>query len=284
MKRRNPPRPEIPPFVDQFGRPAFDNPLGQNRPNPALYAPTQPAPVEALLMDEPETVVELSVRPAAAASSAASAAEARRERMRRCNELRELLASYEMRNDAARVDTYSDTPTALLAERLAADIAEHRSRVHRDVRRGAAVAVTLGAGFVGITSAAAYFKSTGSSNGHGSTGTLTVGVSGTTATPTTPLFPGGTGDVTVNVHNPNNFAVTLKTVNGNGTITPDASHASCSPTGVTFTNQTPNLAIPANATNFAVDLAGAVSMSTASANGCQGATFTIPVAITVQQP
>jgi hypothetical protein len=104
------------------------------------------------------------------------------------------------------------------------------------------------------------------------------------ATPSAPLLPGGSGDATLKVNNPNSFAVTLLSVTpATGTITPDGSHSSCTTTGVTFTSQTGlKITIPAASTQ-AVDLPSAVSMSTASSAGCQGATFSIPVTITVQK-
>jgi hypothetical protein len=129
-----------------------------------------------------------------------------------------------------------------------------------------------------------YFTSSGKTTGSASTGSMqTVTVSATTATPSTPLLPGGTGDVTLKVTNPNSFAVTLIGVTGTGgTITADSGHPSCTTTGVTFTSQTGlNTTIPAASTTT-VDLPGAVSMSTASSAGCQGATFSIPVTIAVQ--
>jgi hypothetical protein len=155
-----------------------------------------------------------------------------------------------------------------------------KRRVQRAVVASIAIVISLG----GVNAAAAYFTAGGTGSGTASTGTLSVSVSATTGTPTTPLIPGGTGDVTLKVTNPNNVVVTLTTVTGNGAITADGGHPGCSPTGVTFTNQTPNLTVPANATDFAVSLSGAAAMSTSSANGCQGATFSVPVAITVQQP
>jgi hypothetical protein len=91
--------------------------------------------------------------------------------------------------------------------------------------------------------------------------------------------------VNLSVTNPNNFPVTLVSVIGNGTITPDAGHAACSPTGVTFNDQTGlSVSIAANASNSPVALTGAAAMDPTSANACQGATFTIPVTIKVQRP
>jgi len=143
------------------------------------------------------------------------------------------------------------------------------------------LAVGLGAG-----TAYAYFTGSGTGIGAATVGSMqTVTVASAPATPSTPLLPGGTGDVTLKVANPNNYPVTLVSVAGTGgTITADTGHPGCTTAGVTFTSQT-GLAttIPAASTTT-VDLPGAASMSTASSAGCQGATFSIPVTITVQKP
>jgi len=135
---------------------------------------------------------------------------------------------------------------------------------------------------LGADTAHAYFGSTGSGTGSASTGTMqTVTVAATTGSPSTPLLPGGTGDVALQVTNPNSFAVTLVSVTGSGPITADGGHAGCTTTGVTFTDQTGlTINIPASGTTQ-VDLPSAAAMSTASSAGCQGATFSIPVTIAV---
>ncbi len=136
---------------------------------------------------------------------------------------------------------------------------------------------------VGLSSGAAYayFSSSGHGTGSASVGSMqTVAISGTVS-PNTPLLPGGSGDVTFKVTNPNNFAVTLVSVVGNGTITSNQSN--CTTTGVTFTNQTGlSTSIPADNT-ATIDLPGAATMSTASSAGCQGATFSVPVTISVEK-
>jgi hypothetical protein len=69
-------------------------------------------------------------------------------------------------------------------------------------------------------------------------------------------------------------------VTGNGAITADAGHPGCVTTGVTFTNQTGlTLDVAANGTADRT-FTGAAQMSNASDNGCQGATFTVPVSLT----
>ena len=101
------------------------------------------------------------------------------------------------------------------------------------------------------------------------------------------LYPGVSGDATIRISNPNGFAVRVTGVSLNGAnsdITPDGSHSGCSPSGVSFTNQTGlTVDVPAksggtNGTATAT-LTGAVSMSNASVDACQGATFTIPVTL-----
>ena len=146
---------------------------------------------------------------------------------------------------------------------------------------GAIAALTMG---FGGGAAFAYFTSSGNGSGAASTGTLQAVTIASTGSVSSPLLPGGpAGNVTVEIANPNPYSVTLVSVNGNGTINTDGGHLSCTTTGVTFTNQTPNINIPANQTAYPVDLTGAISMSAAASNGCQGATFSVPISITVDK-
>jgi hypothetical protein len=141
------------------------------------------------------------------------------------------------------------------------------------------LAVGLGAG-----AASAYFTSTGRGSGGASVGSMkTVTLAVSSAAPVTPLLPGSAGDATLQVANPNGFAVTVISVVRSGTITADSGHSGCTTTGVTFTDQSAlGLNIPANST-IAVDLPSAVAMGASSSAGCQGATFSIPVTITARQ-
>ena len=97
------------------------------------------------------------------------------------------------------------------------------------------------------------------------------------------LYPGATGDVTLTIDNANPFPVRVTGVALNGTnasITPDAGSPGCTTTGVSFTDQT-GLTIDVAANSSATTtLTGSVSMSNASVDGCQGATFTVPVTLT----
>jgi hypothetical protein len=129
----------------------------------------------------------------------------------------------------------------------------------------------------------AAWSTTGSGNGYAKAGTasaLTIGDA--SASTTADLYPGGTGSVRLKVTNPNPFAVRITTVTKQtgGTITSDKGAACNASTGVTFTDQTGlALDVAANATST-FTLSGAVSMTNASDNTCQGAIFTIPVDVT----
>ena len=148
------------------------------------------------------------------------------------------------------------------------------------------VAASLGL-IAGFVYAAWTTNGTGSAYSKAGTATAlsTVDVSAST---TASLYPGITGDVLIKVSNPNPFAVRVTGVSLNGTnadIAADASHSGCTTTGVSFNNQT-GLAIDVPAKSGGTNgtaqatLTGAATMSNASLDACQGATFTIPVSLT----
>lgn len=148
----------------------------------------------------------------------------------------------------------------------------------RSLVGGAVTLLVLGV--VGLVYAA--WTTNGSGSGYAKAGSsqalTTVDVSAAT---TATLYPGATGDVLLKVNNPNPYPVKVTDVTGSGAITVDPAHAAgCVTTGVTFTNQTgKSIEIAANS-QTQVTLTGAAKMSNASDNGCQGATFTIPVTLT----
>jgi hypothetical protein len=191
---------------------------------------------------------------------------------------------------AAVLDSTTATPSALSTRRQ--DAHATRRDVCRAGRRGAVavarrspailgavIALVLGLGGGG---ADAYFTSHGSGTGHATAGTLqAVTVQAATVSPSTPLFPGVTGDVVLNVNNPNALALSLVSVSY-GTITAVGGIGTCTTTGITLNTPT-NLpyALPSGTTS--VDLLGAATMGSSSQTGCQGATFSIPVTITVHE-
>src|SRR5437764_5896826 len=110
----------------------------------------------------------------------------------------------------------------------------------RFVNRKLAVAV-IGALFAIVGLVYAAWTTNGTGSGYAKAGTAqslsTVDVSAST---TATLYPGVSGDVLIKFDNPNPYAVTVTAVSLNGTnanITPDAGHAGCTTTGVSFTNQ-----------------------------------------------
>lgn len=159
----------------------------------------------------------------------------------------------------------------------------------RERRRRLALPRWLALGvFAGLVTtggiAYAAFTASGSATGTAHTGTMqTVTVSAFVGgdAPSSKLYPGGpAADVILRVNNPNSYSVKLYSISGNGAITADASHSGCTTTGVTFNPPSnPNITLPAGSS--LVHLSGAASMSTASVNACQGATFSIPVTMTV---
>jgi hypothetical protein len=278
----------IPPWIDNFGRPVWNNPWGQYRPNtqglpaepvatvaapePVVTPTVEEAPVPAQQAVGYPTVLPTAPNPRAAYDALLESGEFDR--------IRGTL-QYAKGYAKACKELGLEVPEELKV-RLRDEVAARRSRVHKRVRRTVAAAAAVSAGAVGMNAAAAYFTSTGSGSGSGSVGSVAA-VSVTAGTSTSPLFPGGSGDVALTINNPNSFPLTLKSVSGNGAITADGGHPGCSTTGVSFTNQSglTNTLAPGN---NSIDFTSAASMSAASDSGCQGATFTIPVVVTVQTP
>jgi hypothetical protein len=123
----------------------------------------------------------------------------------------------------------------------------------------------------------------GSGNGYAKAGTasaLTIGDA--SASTIADLYPGATGAVKLKVTNPNSFPVRITSVakQASGTISSDKGAACNASTGVTFTDQTGLTLDLAAVATTTFTLSGAVSMSNASDNTCQGAIFTIPVDVT----
>jgi len=146
-------------------------------------------------------------------------------------------------------------------------------------------AVTLVVG-IGAGAAYGYFTSSGSGSGSASAGTMqtvTVVALAGGDSPNSTLLPGGpTADVILRVSNPNSYAVTLTSVTASGTITASGGVGTCITTGVSFiAPSSPSITIDPG--NHLVDLPGAASMGANADNGCQGATFSIPVTITAHK-
>ena len=130
--------------------------------------------------------------------------------------------------------------------------------------------------------AAAYLLVGGTGSGSAADGTAQQ-VTISAGTPTTPLYPGLTGDVAVVFGNPNAAHVkinslVLDTSQGSGGYAVDGGHSGCTSLSSILTYTTQNNGgngwlVANGSTN--VDLTGAISMSTSAASACQGATFTV---------
>jgi hypothetical protein len=145
---------------------------------------------------------------------------------------------------------------------------------------GASLLVGLGAG-----GAYAYWRSSGAGSGTASVGIpAAVTVVAATATPATKLIPGNSADLVLRLDNPNAYPVTIVGITQNGSIdVVGGSGCSSANSGVTVPTQT-GLALPvANGTGVDIHVPGAASMSLTSASGCQGASFHIPLTVTVRR-
>ena len=131
----------------------------------------------------------------------------------------------------------------------------------------------------------AYFRSSGSGAGTGTTGTLqpvSLVALVTSDTPTSTLVPGGSADLILKVNNPTSRNATLVGIapKAGGTVTP--SLPGCTTSGVSLAT-IGSLAITLTPGSNTVHVNNGANMSTASVSGCQGATFAIDVTITVHQ-
>ncbi len=146
---------------------------------------------------------------------------------------------------------------------------------------GSVLALLIGGGV-----AYAYIPSTGTGAGTAASGSLSaVTISATASTPVTALLPGESADAIFKVDNPNAVAMTIVSVVGSGSISVSGGSGCTSGNdGVAFVDQGAlSISVPANSTDFSVDLSGAVTMSSSSDTGCQGASFSIPITLTVHR-
>jgi hypothetical protein len=115
------------------------------------------------------------------------------------------------------------------------------------------------------------------------------------STPGNGTTPGGT--LSLNITNPNGFTVTITSVTQAGIVTVDGPHVTlgCTsdsgtwPGSVVLGNSGVSIPLKSGLNvavlsgTHTVTIADSVKMLTTSNNNCQGATFTVPVTITVQK-
>jgi hypothetical protein len=151
------------------------------------------------------------------------------------------------------------------------------------INRKMLVVAASAVAFLAAGAAISSWQTTGSGNAYSKAATASVlTVGDASASTTADLYPGANGAAKIAVTNPNSFPVRITSVTKQAAtaVTSDKGAACNASTGVAFTDQTGlalDLAAGATAT---FTLAGAVSMTNASDNSCQGAVFTIPVNLT----
>lgn len=154
------------------------------------------------------------------------------------------------------------------------------TRKERRTRRKRKILVLSGVFVIALTAAAAFAAWNVGGSGSGTAKAVTVqNLTTSAATPTAALYPGiSNSPLKLTVNNPNAFPVTVTDVNlGTGSITAAGGNGSCTTTGVTYASQSGlSQVIPANG-SATFTTPGGVSMDNTSENGCQNATFTVPV-------
>jgi hypothetical protein len=141
----------------------------------------------------------------------------------------------------------------------------------------------IAAAALAVAGAVAYAAWTVNGSGSGSaSATSAVDLTLSSGTPSSALYPGATGDVDTTVANSNPFpvhvsSVALDTTQGTNGFDVDAGHSGCNLSSLSFTTATNGGAgwdIPASSSSD-LDAAGAIAMSGAANDSCQGATFTV---------
>lgn len=148
---------------------------------------------------------------------------------------------------------------------------------------GALIAATLG---LGSGWAYAFVNSTGSGVGVAAVAKdPPITMVAATATPDSLLVPGQSADLTMTLDNPNDFAVQIISIAPDPTrsVTASGGQGECTNTGVVVDAQTGLDVVVASGDGVVVHLPHVVSMGTNSESGCQGATFDVPVLITVRK-
>jgi len=133
---------------------------------------------------------------------------------------------------------------------------------------------------LGIGTAFAYYKPSGSGSGHASVaagnGVVTLA---TNASPATKLQPGGTGDLVLTVSNGNAFSVQI-------TALSLTSVTGCSTPSVTLVAPSTSYlpaTIAANANAARLVIPGALQMGSDASSDCQNADLTLSLTATVQR-
>lgn len=143
---------------------------------------------------------------------------------------------------------------------------------------GAALALVIG---LGTGAAYAYFTASGTGNGTATVGTgKSVTMVAATATPSSTLQPGSSASLTLTLTNPNARTVTIVAISQTGTPTV-VGGTSCTATNAKVTVPTKSgLSYSVANGSHAIQIATGATMGSASASGCQGASFHFHVVLT----
>jgi hypothetical protein len=134
---------------------------------------------------------------------------------------------------------------------------------------------------LGAVRAPAFWATEGSGTGTAAAETVAE-VKLTPGTPTTALFPGGSGDVAVSIVNDNTYqafvgSLVLDTSRGTNGFSVSGGEPGCDTATVSYTTQSnggTGWFVLADST-LDLDLANAVDLGTAAASECQGANFVV---------
>ena len=148
------------------------------------------------------------------------------------------------------------------------------SRTRRPLALAVVAAVVLGGGTL------AYAAWTANASGSSQAKSVTaVAATVTVATGTADLWPGATGKVYFTVTNPNPYPVTFTAADFSTVASDD--ETACPNANVTVNDKTGlTINVAANTTSTTQSITGAVTMSGAAPDGCQGRVFTVATALT----
>jgi hypothetical protein len=135
---------------------------------------------------------------------------------------------------------------------------------------------------LGLSVAFAVWTATGTGSGQAKATSAQAITASASAVSTDLLYPGKTdGDVGISITNPNPYPIRITSIARSGAITATPlSGRTCTTTGVTFTDQTGLALDLAGGETKSFTLEGVVAMDNTSENGCQDASFTVPVTLT----
>ncbi len=139
--------------------------------------------------------------------------------------------------------------------------------------------VVLGATVLASGTAYAYWATTGTGSGPAKATNRLPALITTAASPSGLRYPSGPKTaLVVKIHNPGTLEVLVTgvTIDSSQPITSTGAGRTCTVTGITLDPSVTTIDLMPGAT-VSTTIASVVSMSTAADNGCQGATFAIPV-------